>query len=376
MNYAGFWIRFLAYVADSLIVVIAFFAIKALLAVMGLELAGEGLILFALGLLYYAFMQASPRQATFGKALVGLKVGGLEGERISFGRALAREAAKILSFLTLFLGFVIAGFTQRKQALHDLMATTCVVRTEPGHVVAALAVALVALMAPFVVAFTFGAGMITGVLGGLASVVLTAPETTAQAPTPAAPPAPPAAKPQAVQVAAPAVPAKPEPAKAEPAKAVVIPVSAPMVLVQAPPPPPKLVPESPQEPAKPTAELPKEEEKPKPPPVREAPAPRVIPGPVTPGPRFNDLGTAVLFGDPKAVEELLAFGKWPDKPDSRGVTPLMLAATLGDARSAEALLKAGANPNRPGPGGDTAMSIARERKDAAMQGLLQRYGGR
>jgi ankyrin repeat protein len=98
--------------------------------------------------------------------------------------------------------------------------------------------------------------------------------------------------------------------------------------------------------------------------------------PSVPGPRFNDLATAVLYKDPKGVAELLAFGKWPDKPDSRGVTPLMLAAELGDAESAEALLKAGADPNRPGPGGDTATSIARERRHGALLGLLQRFGGK
>lgn len=363
MNYGGFWIRFLAYVVDSLIVGIGFFAVVALLGVMGLELISNELILFVMGLLYYAFMQASPRQATFGKALVGLKVGGLEGERISFGRALAREAAKILSFLTLLLGFVIAGFTQRKQALHDLMATTCVVRTEPGRVVAALAVALVALMAPFILVFTLGAGIFAGTLEGLAAMVPTAPEMTAQAAKPAA---------------APAAPPRPAPAKPEPAKPVVIPAAAPVILAQATE-APKPAATPPKEPAKPmAAEPPKEEEKPKPVAAKPAaaPAPRVIPGPVTPGPKFNDLVTAVLYRDAKAVEELLAFGKWPDKPDSRGVTPLMVAATLGDATSAEALLKAGASPNRPGPGGDTAMSIARERQDAALLGLLQRYGGR
>lgn len=104
--------------------------------------------------------------------------------------------------------------------------------------------------------------------------------------------------------------------------------------------------------------------------------PRIIPGPVTPAPRFNDLMTAVIYGDPKTVEQLLKLGKWPDKPDSRGVTALMLAATLGDAASAEALLKAGANPNWPGPGGITATSIARERQNGAMVDLLQRYGGK
>jgi hypothetical protein len=104
------------------------------------------------------------------------------------------------------------------------------------------------------------------------------------------------------------------------------------------------------------------------------PAPaRVIPGPVAASPKFNDLMTAVIFGDPKTLEQLLSLGKWPDKPDSRGLTSLMMAATLGDAASAEALLKAGANPNSPGPGGMTPISIAREREDAAVLKLLERY---
>jgi ankyrin repeat protein len=87
--------------------------------------------------------------------------------------------------------------------------------------------------------------------------------------------------------------------------------------------------------------------------------------------RFNDLVTAVLFRDPQAVNDLLAFGKWPDKADSTGMTPLMIAASMGEAQIAEALLKAGADPRRAGPGGQTALSIARERKDAAMLGLFQ-----
>jgi ankyrin repeat protein len=87
--------------------------------------------------------------------------------------------------------------------------------------------------------------------------------------------------------------------------------------------------------------------------------------------RFNDLVTAVLYQDAGAVNDLLAFGKWPDKADSTGMTPLMIAASLGQTEIAEALLKAGADPQRAGPGGATAISIARERKDAALLGLLQ-----
>jgi len=404
MNYAGFWIRFLAYLVDGLIVSIAFFAIVALLGVMGLELISNELILFAMGVLYYAFMQASARQATFGKALVGLKVGGPNGERISLGRSLAREVAKILSVLTFFLGFIIAGFTNRKQALHDFIATTCVVRVEPGHVVAALAVAVVALLAPFVVVFMFGAGLVAGVFGGIASTMQSGPQVAVQAPKPAAPPAAPVAKPQpgmatasapspapgpsaspkTVPVATPVV--TPTPAVATPAAvtpavvtpAVVTPVSAPVVVAQAPAAPKepaKLEPPKP-EPAKPAAEPAKPEPEPRM--AQEPPAPVLVPArPMAPRmPRFNDLTTAVLYGDSSAVEELLRYGKWADKPDSTGLTPLMLAVQMGDAVSAELLLKAGANPNRPGSGGNTAMKIARERKETALIGLLQRYGGR
>jgi hypothetical protein len=89
-------------------------------------------------------------------------------------------------------------------------------------------------------------------------------------------------------------------------------------------------------------------------------------------PKFNDLMTAV-YGDPNGRAASRRRGL--DKPDSRGVTALMLAAMHGDAVSAEAL-EGGADPNRPGPGGDTATSIARERQNAAMVNLLQRYGGK
>jgi hypothetical protein len=119
----------------------------------------------------------------------------------------------------------------------------------------------------------------------------------------------------------------------------------------------------------------KPEPEPKPEPVRVAPPPPP-PAPSVPGPKFNDLMTAVLYRDAGAVRELLAYGKWPDKPDSRGVTPLMAAVAIGERDIAEALLKAGANPDRSGPGGETALSIARERSDAGLLKLLQDRGGR
>ena len=87
-----------------------------------------------------------------------------------------------------------------------------------------------------------------------------------------------------------------------------------------------------------------------------------------PTPKYNDLMTAVMMGDRPAVEELLRLGKWVDKPDSQGATPLMAAVRLGDSLMAETLLKAGANPER-------GLPIARERRDGVMIAVLGAFAG-
>jgi uncharacterized RDD family membrane protein YckC len=79
--------------------------------------------------LYFAVMEASPWRATIGKRVVGVKVTTLDGQRIDLGRATARLLAKFgLSLALLGLGFVLAGVDARKQALHDKVAGTLVMR--------------------------------------------------------------------------------------------------------------------------------------------------------------------------------------------------------------------------------------------------------
>jgi uncharacterized RDD family membrane protein YckC len=402
MNYGGFWIRFVAYLVDSLIVTIGFVGVMLLISAMGLELAGAEIIFLVLAILYWALMQSSKRQATIGKSLCGLKVGGPNGERISVGRALGREAAKIISSLTMLIGFVIAAFTRNKQALHDFVASTYVVREGPSRVLAAVALAVLALFAPAIAVAMFGAGALTSVLGPMAALLedpVAVQKPAAQAPKPAAPAAPAAPKPVAVAEAPkPAAPA-PKPAAEAPKPAAEAPkpaAEAPKPVAEAPKPAPvataPAAPAKPPEPPKsapapvkvaetaPVVEAPAKMEREPAPVIRAAvqddaaPAPRiqVVAGPVIESKiRFNDLMTAVLYRDAGAVNDLLAFGKWPDKTDSSGMTPLMVAAQIGETAIAQALLKAGADPRRAGPGGQTALSIARERKDAAMLGLLQ-----
>ena len=98
---------------------------------MGVHLVGgivRGSLFFFAGWIYEAAMENSSKQATLGKMALGLKVTDLEGRRISFARATGRHFAKIISKMILLIGYIMAGFTQRKQALHDMIAGTLVQR--------------------------------------------------------------------------------------------------------------------------------------------------------------------------------------------------------------------------------------------------------
>ena len=627
-TYGGFWIRLLAYAADAVILFIAIVAISLATAVAGELAALAGALAIVLGpFLYFILMQASARQATIGKSLVGLRVSGPGGARLSLLRSAARELSKIISSIPLMVGFLLAAFTQRKQALHDMVAATHVTREGPGHVAAAVAVVVLGIAAPFVLVMFVGIG--AGIMAGMGMLALEPPaappaqmakaKPRPPAPAKSAPAAPPPAPapakegpvapvalsaedeklfgagvagmdgpsmarvgptllelstffgngpnvwvkvhvppvagmslgrgravvrvksvldpagkdvydaksnfeqpffhaidlaetksgvhrlqgirsvrlvkgtteaqvhkvegvlslalpldiqtatfqaadvgksqklagvgvtlkklggadstveiegaaesllevrgydakglvqregssqganggkverndkfrgpvqrvevmvsprqlkrdypfvlvrgespaplPASLAAAKPA--AKPEPAKtAAPALAVVKAVQTPIAIppvakveppvakVEPPPPPPPPVAKAAPPPPAPVAK------------VASAPVPvPVVRGPSVPGPRYSDLMTAVMYKDAAGVEELVAFGKWVDKPDSRGFTPLAVAVLLGDLASAEALLRAGADP-------DGARRVANEVSDPAMRALLERY---
>ena len=84
-------------------------------------------ILAAIGSLYYTVFEASSWQATPGKRMLRLYVADLNGQRVTFGRALLRNLARQISGI-LFIGYLIAGFTEKKQALHDIIASCLVLR--------------------------------------------------------------------------------------------------------------------------------------------------------------------------------------------------------------------------------------------------------
>jgi uncharacterized RDD family membrane protein YckC len=78
--------------------------------------------------LYEAWLTSTSKQATVGKMVFRMKVTDMEGRRISFGRALGRHFGKYISGAILCIGYIMQAFTEKRQALHDMLASTLVVR--------------------------------------------------------------------------------------------------------------------------------------------------------------------------------------------------------------------------------------------------------
>ena len=135
MSYAGFWKRFVALILDTIILIIPTFIIGLIfgIALSATNVGEEGIEGLAnvfglfLGWLYNSIMDSSSKQGTLGKMALGIKVTDLNGNRIGFGKATGRYFGKILSAITLCIGYMMAGFTEKKQGLHDMMAGCLVV---------------------------------------------------------------------------------------------------------------------------------------------------------------------------------------------------------------------------------------------------------
>lgn len=138
-EYAGFWLRFLAFIVDYLVLLIPSLIIGFVLGFVGaiarLDENAIRVLAYLVGVLiswlYWAGQESSAAQATLGKRAVGLIVTDAQGRRISFGRATGRYFGKIISGAICLIGYMMAGWTERKQALHDLIADTLVVRGTP-----------------------------------------------------------------------------------------------------------------------------------------------------------------------------------------------------------------------------------------------------
>jgi len=127
--YAGFWRRFTAFLLDIIIINILY-AIYLALFGNNISLFDSSIIWFFLWG-YFACLESSPKQATFGKMALGLIVTDFSGNRISYGKASGRFWARILSHLSLGIGYLMIAFTKRKQSLHDKLANCLVIKKKP-----------------------------------------------------------------------------------------------------------------------------------------------------------------------------------------------------------------------------------------------------
>lgn len=125
--YAGFWIRFLAYIIDALILSAMTMPFTMLFGFNVEEQSGS-LIGIIITWMYFALFESSEWQGTPGKKALGLIVTDEAGRRISAIQATKRYAAKILGVLLLGIGGLMIAFTGRKQGLHDKMIGTLVLK--------------------------------------------------------------------------------------------------------------------------------------------------------------------------------------------------------------------------------------------------------
>jgi uncharacterized RDD family membrane protein YckC len=148
LNYAGFWRRFVASLLDFIIIGILLFICRYALNSIGLDrlrepiigedrlesawwtamIFGDSVLSLAVGILYYGYFESSVWQASPGKRALGIIVTDLDRARISPARAVGRHMASILSDAIFFIGYLIQPFTNKRQALHDIIASTLVLK--------------------------------------------------------------------------------------------------------------------------------------------------------------------------------------------------------------------------------------------------------
>jgi uncharacterized RDD family membrane protein YckC len=176
-SYAGFWQRAGAMIIDTMLLQSVFLLIAVGVFFITPEAKINSaskvlnILLFLLAIAYGALMECSRYQATLGKIAAGIKVAAVEGERINLGQAFGRRFAMLLSSLLLFIGFLLPIFTEKKQALHDMIAKTVVLKVGTSYFWRVMVMTLVLYVAVFAsagvyVAKNLGAWVTSGITTG------------------------------------------------------------------------------------------------------------------------------------------------------------------------------------------------------------------
>lgn len=153
--YAGFWQRFAALFIDGFILMLLSIPAYILIGLGGgwspknthYGLLSVGYVLcYLISAIYFSVLESGEKNATLGKRWLGLKVYDNDGNRISTTRAFGRWASHLVSYITFYIGFLIQPFTEKKQALHDIVAGTIVVDTQEGAKSAATVIVIIAVI--------------------------------------------------------------------------------------------------------------------------------------------------------------------------------------------------------------------------------------
>ena len=174
LAYAGFWQRFAALFIDGFIVgavtLLLFGVLAVLMAVSSTNIGAMiGVVAlfylagFVISAAYFTLMEAGERGATYGKRALNIRVTDAEGNRISTGRALGRWFGHWITNLTCYIGYLMQPFTEKKQALHDMISSTVVVETDGKNRGAGVVIAIV-----------IGLFLLFAVIGILAAVAIPA----------------------------------------------------------------------------------------------------------------------------------------------------------------------------------------------------------
>jgi len=149
--YGNFFERFIAWIIDGIILgLMQGFVIAPILGFLGFSIAINPdpsdeeifaflsalfsvgfivyLVFFVIGWLYFALLQSSSRQATPGKMAMGLIVTDVDGAQLSFAKATLRYFGKYISGAFMMIGYLMAAFTEKRQALHDFIANSIVIK--------------------------------------------------------------------------------------------------------------------------------------------------------------------------------------------------------------------------------------------------------
>ena len=124
-KYAGFWIRFLAIILDTLILSVpSFFLQIFLVQVTGLiSLSFVIVIAFVVLIIYLDGIKGG----TPGKLILGLRIVNVNGEYIGISSAIKRMIGKFFSGLLLGIGYLMIAWDKKKQGLHDSVAKSFVI---------------------------------------------------------------------------------------------------------------------------------------------------------------------------------------------------------------------------------------------------------